>query len=80
MWMDWVWIGKGLIYRVKWVFLKLLGKLRELWEMSEVVREGFGEWEWFKWCEGVGKLGCFWKMNGNVVAKCDGSELRESDD
>lgn len=26
-----------------------------------------GEWEWFEWCERVGKLGCFWKMNGNVV-------------
>ena len=28
---------------------------------------GLGEWEWIGWCEGVGKLGCFWKMNGNVV-------------
>ena len=42
MGMDWEWIGKGLIYRVKWAFLKLLGKLRELWEMSEVVRD----WNW----------------------------------
>ena len=36
MWLDWVLIGKGLIYRVKLGFLKLLGKLRGLWEMSEV--------------------------------------------
>ena len=42
VWMDWVWIGKGLIYMAKWAFLKLLGKLRELWEMNEVVRDGFG--------------------------------------
>jgi len=35
--------------------------------MNEVVREGFGEWEWIELCERVGKLGCFWKMNGNVV-------------
>lgn len=31
-----------MIYRVKWAFLKLLGKLRELWEIGEVTREGFG--------------------------------------
>ena len=42
VWMDWEWIGKGLIYMAKWVFLKLLGKLRGLWEMNEVGREGFG--------------------------------------
>ena len=36
MWLDWVWIGKGLIYSVKWAFLKLLGKLRGLWEMNEI--------------------------------------------
>ena len=37
--MDWEWIGKGLIYRVKWAFLKLLGKLWGKWLVSEV-----GEW------------------------------------
>ena len=36
MWLDWVWIGKGLIYMAKWAFLKLLGKLRGLWEMNEI--------------------------------------------
>ena len=36
MWMDWDWIGKGLIYMVKWAFLKLLGKLRESdWERGK---------------------------------------------
>ena len=30
MGMDWERIGKGLIYMAKWVFLKLLGKLRGL--------------------------------------------------
>ena len=41
MWMDWEWIGKGLIYRVKWAFLKLLGKLRGKWLVSEVGGVGF---------------------------------------
>ena len=36
MGMDWEWIGKGLIYMAKWAFLKLLGKLRGKWEMSEI--------------------------------------------
>ena len=36
MGMDWERIGKGLIYMAKWVFLKLLGKLRGLWEMNEI--------------------------------------------
>ena len=36
VWMDWVWIGKGLIYMAKWAFLKLLGKLRGLWEINEI--------------------------------------------
>ena len=40
VWMDWVLIGKGLIYMAKWAFLKLLGKLRGLWEMNEIGREG----------------------------------------
>ena len=40
VWMDWVWIGKGLIYMAKWAFLKLLGKLRGLWEMSETIVTG----------------------------------------
>ena len=47
---------------------KIVREIEGLWEMSEVGREGFGEWEWIEWCEGVGKLGCFWKMNGNVVS------------
>ena len=39
---------------------------------------GLGQWEWFEWCEWIGKLGCFWKMNGNGwngEVKCGGSEL-----
>ena len=36
MGMDWERIGKGLIYMAKWVFLKLLGKLRGKCEMNEI--------------------------------------------
>ena len=62
MGMDWVWIGKGLIYRVKLAFLKLLGKLRELWEMNEIGWEG-------NW--GMGMVWVVWKglVNWGVFGK-----------
>ncbi len=60
--MDWEWIGKGLIYRVKWVFLKLLGKLRGKWLVSEIVREG-------KLGERIGLSGVRGLVNWGVFGK-----------